>query len=36
VELVLGKGPTQDSVIPPQALQQVVWLNEEVRASNHQ
>jgi hypothetical protein len=24
VELVLGKGPTQDSVIPPQALRQVV------------
>ncbi|PLW09302.1 hypothetical protein PCANC_24931 [Puccinia coronata f. sp. avenae] len=29
VELVLAQGPTQDSVIPPQALRQVTRLNEE-------
>ncbi|PLW28120.1 hypothetical protein PCANC_13478 [Puccinia coronata f. sp. avenae] len=30
VELVLAQGPTQDSVIPPQALRQVTRLNEEL------
>ncbi|PLW30858.1 hypothetical protein PCANC_17591 [Puccinia coronata f. sp. avenae] len=30
VELVLAQGPTQDSAIPPQALQQVTRLNEKL------